>query len=56
MSKLISLHQAAYITYKNIMDNIVLAREAITCMNQKKGKVGLVVLKLDMSKVFHRKK
>ncbi|XP_026459047.1 uncharacterized protein LOC113359669 [Papaver somniferum] len=54
MDKIISPMQAAYVSGRQISDNIFLAQELIHTMKRKKGKKGYMALKMDMSKAFGR--
>ncbi|XP_026428433.1 uncharacterized protein LOC113324332 [Papaver somniferum] len=54
MEKIISPYQAAYVYGRLISDNNVIAQEIIHCMKKKRGQIGWMDLKLDMSKAFDR--
>ena len=55
LPKIISEHQSAFMVDCLITDNVLVAFETMHYLNQKrKGKIGEIVLKLDMSKVFDR--
>lgn len=52
---MISEHHNAFIQGRQIYDNVVAAKEIIhTLRKKKKGKLGSVAIKLDMSKAFDR--
>lgn len=53
--KLISENQSAFITGRNITDNVLVAFEMLHHMKRKKtGQLGVVVLKLHISKAYDR--
>ncbi|XP_060969470.1 uncharacterized protein LOC133036757 [Cannabis sativa] len=55
LSDLISSNQSAFLSDRIIFDNVLIANEIITAINNRKtGKVGWVALKLDMEKAFDR--
>ncbi|XP_026434310.1 uncharacterized protein LOC113331882 [Papaver somniferum] len=54
MDKFISPYQAAFLTSKQITDNIVIAHELVGTMKKCKARKGLMAVKLDMSTGFDR--
>ncbi|XP_026396130.1 uncharacterized protein LOC113290763 [Papaver somniferum] len=54
MKKIISPYQVTYISGRLISDNIVIAQEIIHSMKKKRGQIGWMALKLDMSKTVDR--
>ncbi|XP_026460097.1 uncharacterized protein LOC113360875 [Papaver somniferum] len=54
MEKIISPYQATYVSGRLISDNTVIAQEIIHSMKKKRGQIGWMALKLDMSKAFDR--
>jgi len=55
LSDIISENQSAFLSDRLITDNVLVALEIIHYLNQKKkGKTGIMALKLDMSKAFNR--
>jgi len=50
---IISMSQSAFLPDRLIIDNVLVVFETMHCINQRsKGKEGLMVIKLDMSKAF----
>lgn len=54
LDKIISPYQSAFIPGREISDNITKAHELIHKMRNKRGKNGLMGIKIDMSKAFDR--
>ncbi|XP_026451473.1 uncharacterized protein LOC113351753 [Papaver somniferum] len=54
MEKIIFPYQAAYVSERLISDNTVIAQEIIHSMKRKRGQIGWMSLKIDMSKAFDR--
>jgi hypothetical protein len=52
LPKIISPLQSAFVPNRNIQDNSILAHELIHTFKNKKGKKGLMFLKMDMEKAF----
>ncbi|XP_026438542.1 uncharacterized protein LOC113337068 [Papaver somniferum] len=52
MEKIISPYQVAYVSGRLISDNTVITQEIIHFMNKKRGHIGWMASKLDMSKDF----
>jgi hypothetical protein len=48
----ISLFQSAFIPSRNIQDNTILVHELFNTINSKRGRGGLMVVKIDMEKAF----
>ncbi|XP_019199070.1 PREDICTED: uncharacterized protein LOC109192823 [Ipomoea nil] len=54
LSKLIGPFQASFVPGKQITDNILVYQEALNSMKTKKGKVGWMVMKIDLEKAYDR--
>jgi hypothetical protein len=54
LPKIISPLQSAFVPNRNIQDNTILAHELLNSFKNKKGRGGLMILKLDMEKAFDR--
>jgi hypothetical protein len=54
LHKIIYPNQSAFLQGRSIQDNFVLAHELFHTMKQKRGRGGLMALKLDMEKAFDR--
>jgi hypothetical protein len=52
LPQIISPLQSAFVPNRNIQDNSILAHELIHSFKNKKGKKGLMFLKMDMEKAF----
>ncbi|XP_059432574.1 uncharacterized protein LOC132165893 [Corylus avellana] len=50
----ISPYQSAFVPSRNIQDNTILAHELLYSLNSKKGRGGLMAIKIDMEKAFDR--
>ena len=50
----ISLHQSAFIPTRTIQDNTIMAYELFHTVNSKRGRGGLMAIKIDMEKAFDR--
>jgi hypothetical protein len=50
----ISPYQSAFVPAKSIQDNTIMAHELFNVINSKKGRGGLMVIKIDMEKAFDR--
>ena len=50
----ISPYQSAFVPSRNIQDNTIMAHELFNVINSKKGRGGLMAIKIDMEKVFDR--
>ena len=54
LDKLISPCQSAFIPGRKGIDNAIIAQEVIHSLNKKKGKVGYMVLKIDLEKAYDK--
>ena len=54
MPKLIRPLQSSFVTGHHSTDNIIIAQEVFHSMNNKKGKVGWVAIKVDLEKTYDR--
>jgi len=54
LGKIINAAQSAFVPYRSIHDNILLAHDVINKFNNMKGKKSWVALKLDMEKAYDR--
>ena len=55
LPSIITKHLSAFVKYRLIMDNILIAFETLHCMkNYRSGSTGYMALKLDMSKAYDR--
>ena len=54
LDKLISPNQTAFVPGRQGLDNIVVAQELIHSLDKKKGKVGLMAIKVDLVKAYDR--
>jgi hypothetical protein len=54
IGNLVSPYQAAFVPRRRGIDNVIIAQEIIHSMHRKKGKVGQLVLKLDLEKAYDR--
>lgn len=54
LSKIISLFQIAFVPGRHIQDNSILFHEMLHSLKNKRGKDGLMVVNIDMEKVFDK--
>ena len=54
MGNLVSPFQAAFVPGKRDLDNVVIAQELIHSVHRKKGRLGQLILKLDLKKAYDR--
>uniref|UniRef100_A0A2N9J763 CCHC-type domain-containing protein n=1 Tax=Fagus sylvatica TaxID=28930 RepID=A0A2N9J763_FAGSY len=54
IGNLVSSYQAAFVLGMRGIDNMIIAQEIIHSMHRKKGRVGQLVLKLDLEKAYDR--
>jgi hypothetical protein len=54
LPKIISPLQSAFVPFKNIQDNTILAYELLHSFKNKKGKGGFMFLNMDVEKVFNK--
>ena len=54
MPKLIGPMQSSFVLGRHVIDNIVITQEAIHSMNNKKGKVIWMAIKVDLEKAYDR--
>jgi hypothetical protein len=54
IGNLVSPYQAAFVPGRRGVDNAIIAQEIIHSMHKKKGRVGQLVLKLDLEKAYDR--
>lgn len=54
LDKMISPYQSVFVPGRWIAENTILARKIMAGMKRKKGKDGLVEIKIDMSKTYDR--
>ena len=54
LHNIISPFQSAFVPTRNIQDNSILARELLHSLKSKRGRGGLMVLKIDIKKAFDR--
>ena len=54
MGNLVSPFQAAFVPGRRGLDNVVIAQELIHSIHRKKGRMGQLILKLDLEKVYDR--
>lgn len=52
MTKLIGDTQSSFIPRRQLADNIVLAQEMVHSMKRRKGKQGVMVMKIDLKKAY----
>lgn len=52
LADLIHLNQAAFIPNRSILDNCIINHEVMFYLNSKRGKIGLMVVKVDMAKTY----
>jgi hypothetical protein len=51
---IISPYQSAFVPSRNIQDNSIMAHELLHTLKSKKGRGGLMAVKIDMEKAFDR--
>ena len=54
VGNLVSLFQAVFVPGRRGLDNVVIAQELIHSIHRKKGRLGQLILKLDLEKVYDR--
>jgi hypothetical protein len=54
LHKFISPYQSAFVPSRNIQDNSIMAHEVLHSLKNKKGRGGLMAVKIDMEKAFDR--
>ena len=54
MKQLVSPFQVAFIPRRKGLDNMIIAQEILHSMEKKKGRSGVMVLKIDLEKAFDR--
>lgn len=54
MPMLVAQNQTSFVGGRNIMDNVVVAQEVVHSMRIRKGKKGLMDIKIDMEKAYDR--
>uniref|UniRef100_A0A2N9IJH2 Reverse transcriptase domain-containing protein n=1 Tax=Fagus sylvatica TaxID=28930 RepID=A0A2N9IJH2_FAGSY len=54
MGNLVSPFQAAFVPGRRGLDNVVIAQELIHSIHRKKGRLGQLILKLDLEKAYDR--
>jgi len=54
LPELISPYQSSFVPRRQISDNIVIMQELLHTMRKKRGKVGLMAIKLDLEKAYDR--
>ena len=52
MAKLVGPMQSSFLPGRHITDNIVIAQEVIHSMNNKKGRMGRMAIKIDLEKAY----
>ena len=52
MAKLVSLLQSTFIPGRGLEENAILARELVHVLKKKKGRGGLLGIKIDMAKAY----
>lgn len=52
MQRIIGLHQNSFLLGRSTLDNIILTQDVLHNMNNKIGKKGLMVIKLDLHKAY----
>lgn len=52
MCKLIGPHQNSFLPGRSTMDNVILTQEVVHSMNNKKGKKGCMIVKVDLQKAY----
>lgn len=54
MDFLVGKNQCSFVSERNSYDNVIIAQEIIHSMERKKGRKGLMVVKVDLEKVYDR--
>ncbi|XP_065859834.1 uncharacterized protein [Euphorbia lathyris] len=54
LPEIISQNQGSFVPGRQMMDNVVIAQEMVHSMKMRKGKKGIVALKLDLEKAYDR--
>lgn len=54
MVSLVSPYQVSFVPGRNIHDNVIIVKEMIHSMRQKRGKVGYMAIKVDLEKAYDR--
>ena len=54
LSHLVSPYQSAFVPGRRGVDNVIIAQELIHSMHRKKGRVGSLILKVDLEKAYDR--
>ena len=54
LPKLIGPQQTSFVPGRHIVDNIVISHEIVHSMRRKTGKIGFMVIKVDLEKVYDR--
>jgi hypothetical protein len=54
LHRFISPHQSAFVLYRSIQDNTIMTHELFHTINSKRGRGGLMAIKIDMEKAFDR--
>ena len=54
LDRLVSLIQFAFVPRRRGLDNILIAQELIHSLDNKKGRVGFMAIKVDLAKAYDR--